>query len=209
MADYQFTEDWFSTHTAAWKRILKSLQPTKILEIGSFEGRATCFIIENCAKYGRLDLQSIDTFSGDAQGLGLILNFDGVEERFDHNAALAIEAVGGGQACSLTKRKGFSHTELSALITQGASGYFDLIYVDGSHQAADVLTDCVLSFPLLRVGGHMILDDYLQFETLKDKRAGYGSRPKPAIDAFVNIFHEKLLCLHAPLYQLYLRKIRE
>jgi predicted O-methyltransferase YrrM len=38
---------------------------------------------------------------------------------------------------------------------------FDLIYVDGSHQASDVLTDSIITFQLLRVGGVMTFDDYV------------------------------------------------
>jgi hypothetical protein len=32
---------------------------------------------------------------------------------------------------------------------------------DGSHRARDVLEDAVLSWPLLKVGGIMLFDDYL------------------------------------------------
>jgi hypothetical protein len=38
-------------------------------------------------------------------------------------------------------------------------------------------------------------------------RQDFYNMPKPAIDAFVNIFQRKLQVLGAPLYQLYVRKI--
>ena len=41
------------------------------------------------------------------------------------------------------------------------NGAIDFIYVDGSHQAHDVLCDAILSFKLLRVGGIVCFDDYL------------------------------------------------
>ena len=37
---------------------------------------------------------------------------------------------------------------------------FDLIYIDASHYAPDVLSDAVLAFKLLKPGGILIFDDY-------------------------------------------------
>ena len=39
-------------------------------------------------------------------------------------------------------------------------GLFDLIYIDGSHSAKDVLLDSLLAWRLLRPGGAMVWDDY-------------------------------------------------
>ena len=84
---------------------------------------------------------------------------------------------------------------------------FDLIYVDGSHQASDVLTDSIMAFQLLRVGGVMMFDDYLwhmepegEQDTLK--------MPKAAIDSFINLFQRKLRVISGlPIYQLYIEKL--
>ena len=58
--------------------------------------------------------------------------------------------------------EGYSFRELSRLVTTiGGNDGFDFISVDASHQATDVLSDCVLAFQLLRRGGVMALDDYL------------------------------------------------
>jgi hypothetical protein len=72
------------------------------------------------------------------------------------------------------------------LVAAGKQGYFDFIYVDGSHQAPDVLADAFLSFRLLRENGVIAFDDYLWQEALPD---GIDSIrcPKLAIDAFTNI----------------------
>ncbi len=37
---------------------------------------------------------------------------------------------------------------------------FDVVYVDASHMAGDVLSDAVLAWKLLAPGGIMIFDDY-------------------------------------------------
>jgi len=70
-----------------------------------------------------------------------------IEARFDFNVAeLAVE-----------KRKGGSRSELIRAIGEPL---FDIVYIDGSHEARDVLSDAVLSFHLLKRGGTMIFDDY-------------------------------------------------
>jgi predicted O-methyltransferase YrrM len=91
-------------------------------------------------------------------------------------------------------------------MASGKHGYFDLIYIDGSHQAPDVLTDAVMSFQLLKVGGVMIFDDYL-WSMDKPGFQDVLKMPKPAIDAFINIFQRKMsVFFGAPIGQLYTRK---
>src|SRR5205823_5527535 len=50
----------------------------------------------------------------------------------------------------------------------------DLVYVDGSHAACDVLSDLVQSFQITRVGGVIICDDYLW--------RGRPERPRDIVD---------------------------
>ena len=64
------------------------------------------------------------------------------------------------------------------------------------------------AFHLLRVGGLLILDDYLWMDDAT-KGKDILNLPKIAIDLFMNIFHRKLMIYRAPLYQLYARKIAE
>lgn len=103
------------------------------------------------------------------------------------------------------RHKGSSDIELAKLLADGKQGYFDFIYVDGSHQAPDVLCDAILSFRLLKTNGVIAFDDYLWAETLPTGVDPIRC-PKPAIDAFTNIYCRKLRILTAPLYQLYIQK---
>jgi predicted O-methyltransferase YrrM len=67
---------------------------------------------------------------------------------------------------------------------------YDFIYVDGSHVAADVLTDAVLAWPLLKKRGLMAFDDYLwTLAGAKHERPGIG------IDAFRSAFAGRLAVL--------------
>ena len=76
------------------------------------------------------------------------------------------------------------------------------MYIDGSHQASDVLTDLVLGFMLRRVNGIMVCDDYL-WKLNRDPLLN----TKLAIDAFTNCFFGKIEPVNRiPLYQLWLRK---
>jgi predicted O-methyltransferase YrrM len=105
-------------------------------------------------------------------------------------------------------RQGFSINELSKLIAlkRDHPGY-DFIFVDGSHQAPDVLSDCILAFELLRKGGVMVCDDYLWSMERQGAEAPINS-PKIAIDAFTTIFRRKIRIIpNLPLYQLYLQKL--
>ena len=58
---------------------------------------------------------------------------------------------------------------------------FDFIYIDAGHSASDVLTDGILSFHLLKVGGVIVFDDY-----------EYAEDTKFAVDAFVRAFDKEL-----------------
>ena len=50
---YEFTNDWFSANIEAWKRIFAAHgAPARVLEIGSYEGRSTVWIVENLMTQG-------------------------------------------------------------------------------------------------------------------------------------------------------------
>lgn len=198
---YDFTVDWFSRFAGIWREVLKLHPPAKLLEIGSYEGRSACFLIEECAKDRPVELHCIDTWTGGVEHDRAAMAQ--VERRFDGNIARACAQA--AHPAAVHKHKAASHPAMIRLLADGGGEQFDLIYVDGSHQAPDVLADAVLAFQLLKVGGLLIFDDYLwsmEAAGLQD----HHNMPKPAIDAFVNIFQRKLNVLGAPLYQLYLVK---
>lgn len=207
MSQFQFTNNWFESRArGVWEQLIPQIKPTKILEIGSYEGASTCFLIQKLAQANPIEIHCIDTWEGGIEhqpGGNASVNMSAVEERFNQNVELAIEAVPNN--VDLVIHKGYSDIELSTLFVTGKKNYFDFIYIDGSHQAPDVLCDAVLSFRLLRVGGVIAFDDYLWSENLP-----YGVDPvrcpKPAIDSFTNIYCRKIGIISAPLYQLYIQK---
>jgi predicted O-methyltransferase YrrM len=74
-----------------------------------------------------------------------------LEARFDGNLAPV--------AARLTKRKGSSLHVLPQLFDEQQK--FDLVYLDGSHFADDVLTDGITAWRLLKQDGVLIFDDLL------------------------------------------------
>lgn len=206
--EFSFTHIWDGQHVGIntpliWQSIRNATtNPTKILEIGSFEGYSTCKMIELFADRSPITMTCVDTWSG------AILFDERVEPvhetRFDANVSLAARRA--AHPVTLRKIKSDSFAALAGLIHNGESESFDWIYIDGSHEAQDVLCDAAGAFRLLKRGGILVFDDYLWIDPLL-KGGHVNQTPKPAIDAFVNIFYDRLTVLAgAGLWQMYLRK---
>jgi len=207
---FEFTRDWFSGYIPSWDRIITQEKPRKIIEIGSFEGRSACYLVEKCASVvdGEISITCVDTWEGSIEhrpGAAEAAIMGDVERRFDHNIRIALAKA--GKPVAVRKVKQNSRDALAGLIASGALESFDLIYIDGSHEAPDVLLDATMAFPLLRVGGTMVFDDYL-WSMQRPGMQDVLLMPKPAIDAFMNIYQRKMLIYAGfPLRQLYARKI--
>ena len=207
LKSYAFTNNWFDSNARGyWDHLIPELSPTKMLEVGSYEGASAVYLIDKLAAHTPIELHCVDSWEGGVehnQGGAFAADMGSVESRFKHNVALSIEAA--IYKPNLIVHKGFSDLSLARLIAGGATESFDFIFIDGSHQAPDVLSDAILGFKLLKIGGVMAFDDYLWSENLP-----YGKDllrcPKPAIDAFTNLYARKLDVLPAPLYQLFIRK---
>ena len=199
--DYEFTTDWFTPHWDNWLAFTGDRKISKILEIGSFEGRSTCAMIEHFGRKGPLHVACVDAWQGSAE----LQQFDmaATEQRFNRNIERAVTRA--GNRIDVYKHKGHSAEVLSGLMREHQNS-FDLVFVDGSHEACDVLTDLVLSYHLCAVGGQIICDDYLW------NNARHGSQdllmmPRLAIDAFAHAFMRKVAQASGlKLYQTYFWK---
>lgn len=181
-ADYSFTEDYVSPHVGEWGELLAVYQgrpAVRMLEIGSFEGRSTLWFLANILTHPTAGIVCVDLFAPPSREL-----------RFDHN--LRIAAV----VNKVTKLKGRSED----LLAQLPRDSFDIVYVDGSHQAVNVLYDAVSAWFLLKAGGVLIFDDYL-WEMDKPP----SERPQPAIDLLLASFEGRYELL-SKAYQVILRK---
>jgi len=150
-----FTEDWFTHNIPNFEKCMSALSKRELfMEIGSYEGRSTCWLLQNgLAEDG--EFTCIDPFNGSVEHGGI--DFDAVKERFLSNTQ---EARRGTQFVDL--HEATSYTVLSWLIldTVGETEVYDFIYVDGSHAPDVALTDACMAWGLLRSGGVMLFDDY-------------------------------------------------
>ena len=132
---YDFTNSWFEEFAkGVWDSLIPQLNPTRILEIGSYEGASACYLIEKLAASKEIEIHCVDTWEGGLEHNKL--GMSDVEKRFHHNTKIAIGKIENNVELNLHKE--FSDVALSKLISEGKQGYFDFIYVDGSHQAPDV-----------------------------------------------------------------------
>jgi predicted O-methyltransferase YrrM len=185
-----FTQDWFSYNVPLWNEVLSPLkgQPVHALEVGVFEGRSTVWLLENILTHPEATLTWVDPFTGSAEHADM--NLSGLEDRFRANTARF------GEKCQ-------GHVGKSQDALRDMRGeQFDLIYLDGSHEAADVMADAVLAWPLLKVGGLLGFDDYGWRVFPEPER-----RPGPAVDAFLGLMRGHFQELHRG-YQVWVKKVR-
>ena len=207
MNEYNFTVRWFEDSARhVWDQLIPQIKPARILEVGCYEGASTCYLIDALARERGIEMHCVDTWGGGVELQSDDVDMESVETRFKHNTRLAIDNSPG--KVDLIVHKESSDVCLSRLLSEGKGGYFDFVYVDGSHQAPDVLCDAVLGFKLLKIGGVLAFDDYLWAETSETTKDPLRC-PKPAIDAFVNINFRKLRVIKAPLYQLFIQKLAD
>jgi predicted O-methyltransferase YrrM len=175
-AGKSFNYDWTSWHFPNWIPLLEPYRnrAIRVLEIGSWEGRSALFFLNYLP---RARLTCVDTFEGGQEhrhaarrSAADARELRAVERRFDANTARFVRRI--------EKIKARSADALAALGIRKAR--YDIAYVDGSHRAADVYSDAVLTWPLMARGGMVIFDDY-QWDQMPNRL----DNPKPGIDAFL------------------------
>ena len=178
-----FATDWTSWHFPNWETWLAPYRAhaARVLEIGSWEGRSALFFLNYLP---RARLVCIDTFEGgqehraaeDAEAF-----LPQVEKTFDANTSAFADRI--------AKIKARSADGLALLGL--ASRRFDLAYIDGSHRAADVYSDGILTWPLIEPGGLVIFDDY-ELELTPDPL----DNAKHGIDSFLEVLKGQYRILH-------------
>ncbi|MBE9195054.1 class I SAM-dependent methyltransferase [Synechocystis sp. LEGE 06083] len=194
---YEFKTDWFSGNIPIWNQVLKKFMGSpnlSFVEVGSWQGRATCWLLDNVLTDSSSTITCIDTFQGSVEheSMGLGEDVKSLESVFDYNIQRT------GRADQVKKLVGFSQDWLRQLPLNS----FDFYYVDGSHIASDVMEDVVLGWGLLKEEGIIIFDDY-----------GWGAyqdqptmHPKLAVDSFLEVFKDRVRVI-CKSYQVIVEKV--
>ena len=105
---YDFTNNWFvAAAKDVWDSLIPQTNPTRILEVGSYEGASTCHLVEKLATSKEIELHCVDTWEGNIENKkgGLFeANMPDVEKSH-HNTKLAISKV--EKNVQLVVHKGF------------------------------------------------------------------------------------------------------
>lgn len=181
--------DWFTGGYAEaqfYRHLLRYAGTPDIhyLQIGAYCGDASVWLLRNVLTHPSSTLADVDTWRGSAEVDHEAIDFD------------EVQALYAKQTAPFDNVAAFHSTSDDFFL--GTTKVFDFIYIDGSHQAHQVLRDAVNADARLRSGGIMAFDDY---------RWGGGARdvPAPAIDAFVRCFENDYEVLEAGL-QVWVRK---
>ena len=153
-----------------------------ILEIGSYEGKASLWFYHSILTGKNCSITTVDKFRSSA-----FWNNTVAERR-------------SGKMKALT---GYSFDVLTKLYLSGVR--FDFIYIDGSHFSRNVMEDAVVAWRLLNENGVMLFDDYLwedieyfnslfkvKYEEIRRKydfSCGNPFTPKAAVDSFLSAYN--------------------
>lgn len=159
---------------------------------------AVYFLVEQSAAQPSIEIHCVDTWERRHRAPGAGVGMAAVE-----GFPAQLRPWRARHAVDVRVHK--QRSDLARSCSTQRGGQLDFIYVDGSHQAADVLCDAVLAFRLLRVGGVLAFDDYLWAEDLPQGRDPLRC-PKPAIDAFADALSQAGHPAPAGRHQLYVQK---
>lgn len=189
MSNERFFEfKWFDGQIPLFSTFLKEYSGKdnlKFLEIGSFEGYSTCWMLDNILTGKDCSITCVDSWSGGQEHSKI--NMSEIEKRFLINIENAKSKV--------EIKKGLSKDVLISL--RDKLNYYDFIYIDGGHTAKDVIEDLILSFDLLKSNGIMAMDDFLWGGSLDVGNQQLDHmRPEYSIRLFLLAYQNELECFH-------------
>ena len=179
------TTDFFSINAYYWKKFLRTLPENfKYLEIGSLEGNSALFIINNfkVKKVVCVDIWEDEKFKEEQHK-----NFNNYKKNINEFSNIVETFKGSSDSFFLNQKD-----------------KYDVIYIDGSHEADQVYKDIKNSWKILNINGVLICDDYFYGNIYKNP----DNVPSIAINKFVNELLENnsvgILCVNNS--QIFLKK---
>ena len=157
-----FSNKWFLNNFYIFNYFLPKDKNAKFdyLEIGCFEGLSSFYVL---SKYNAVNAFLIDVWGMPNPNSKTLSNdFDKVEKAFDENLS----------DYTFTKVKDDSVISMRKLLKEDKS--FDFIYIDGSHNGEDILSDAIEAFKILKKDGLIFFDDFLQYDKSRDLQSYEG-----------------------------------
>ncbi len=147
----EFTTRWFkSGDRAMWLEHLGYLRdrPTRYLEIGVYEGRSLCWVLDKLLLHPGSYACGVDPWDQ-------IVEAPDTPPQEIYARAIA-NILSYGHKVDLYRARSASY--MASDIECGVK--YDLIYIDGSHRLPHVWVDTGLAWQVLREGGVLVWDDY-------------------------------------------------
>lgn len=179
-----FNHNWTDDRLPLWMPHIQHLvgkEHTVYFEIGSFEGRSTCWMFDNVLTHPTSRSINVDPFMP-VPTFGFTEQFRSL---FFHNT----QEFGP----RITPVVAISSDAWPMLPTAFRGQQADLIYVDGSHETDDVLHDAAMAWKYSKKGTVIVFDDY----DWTDVRKG--------VDAWLSAMGERVSVLHVA-YQIIVRR---
>lgn len=156
-----YADDYFDRFLSGWA----GRPGLRFLQIGAFTGDASLWLLDNVLTGPGSVLVDVDTWEGSDEPAHGYFDWADVERRYD--ARTAEYRV----ARRLVKVKATSREFFAVESREPA---YDFAYIDGAHEADNVLRDGVEAFKRLRPGGLLGFDDY-------EWQSGKGPEFDPAL----------------------------
>ena len=150
--DKNFTNKWFLNNFEIFNFFLPKDKSLKFdyLEVGCFEGLSSFYIL---SEYKAVNAYLLDVWDmPNPNSKTLSNNFDLIEKAFDENLS----------QFNFTKIKDDSVVAMREMLKNDK--FFDFIYIDGSHNGEDILSDAIEAFKILKKNGLIFFDDFLQHD---------------------------------------------
>ena len=169
-----FSQKWFLNNFEIFTFFLPKDKSLKFdyLEVGCYEGLSSFYVLSEYKSVNAFFLDIWDMPNPNSKTLSH--NFGLIEKTFDHNLS----------GFDFKKMKNDSVISMRKLLKENV--HFDFIYIDGSHNGEDILSDAIEAFKILKVNGLMFFDDFLQHDDNRILQSYVG------IDKFLSLYSDYL-----------------
>ena len=169
-----FSQKWFLNNFEIFTFFLPKDKRSKFdyLEVGCYEGLSSFYVLSEYKSVNAFFLDIWDMPNPNSKTLSH--NFGLIEKTFDQNLS----------GFDFKKMKNDSVISMRKLLKENV--HFDFIYIDGSHNGEDILSDAIEAFKILKVNGLMFFDDFLQHDDNRILQSYVG------IDKFLSLYSDYL-----------------